>query len=106
MNNYDFVLYLLVMAGVTYLIRMIPMVLCRGRLENKFMQSFLGYVPYAVLGSMTFPAIFYSTGHLLSGLAGSVVALFLAFKRKGLLLVAVGACVAALAVEIILQLVC
>ena len=78
---------------------MIPLVLCRGKLENKYVRSFLAYVPYAVLGAMTFPAIIYSTGGLVSGLAGTIVALILAFRKQSLLKVAVGACVAALLVE-------
>lgn len=101
MNAVDFFTCLAVMAGVTYLIRMIPLVLCRGRLENKFIRSFLAYVPFAVLGAMTFPAILYSTGGLLSGLAGTIVALVLAFCRQSLLKVAVGACAAAFIVEIL-----
>lgn len=101
MNTVDFFAYLAVMAGVTYLIRMIPLVLCRGRLENNFLRSFLAYVPFAVLGAMTFPAILYSTGGLSSGLAGTIVALVLAFRRQSLLKVAVGACAASFIAEII-----
>lgn len=97
-----FFIYIVVMAGVTYLIRAIPLVLCRGKLENRFLRSFLAYVPYAVLGAMTFPAVFESTSHVLSGVAGTVVAFVLAFRRKSLLLVAVGASVAALVAEIVL----
>ena len=52
-----FFLYLLVMAGVTYLIRMLPLVLCRKKIENRFIRSFLYYIPYAVLSAMTIPAI-------------------------------------------------
>ena len=102
MNILSFFSYLAVMAGVTYLVRMIPLVLCRGKLENPFIKSFLAYVPYAVLGSMTFPAILFSTGGLASGLAGTIVALVLAFRRESLLKVAVGACIAALLVELLL----
>lgn len=105
MNIASFFGYLAVMAGVTYLVRMIPLALCRGKLENKYLRSFLAYVPYAVLGSMTFPAIIYSTGGLISGLAGTIVALVLAFRRQSLLKVAVGACIAALLAEGILLLV-
>ena len=53
-----FLTYLLVMAGVTYLIRMLPLAAIRGRVRSVFLQSFLYYVPYAVLGAMTFPAVF------------------------------------------------
>lgn len=56
-----FLTYLLVMAGVTYLIRMLPLAAIRGRVRSVFLQSFLYYVPYAVLGAMTFPAVFSAT---------------------------------------------
>lgn len=94
-----FFLYLAVMAGVTYLIRAVPLVLCRGEVTNSFLRSFLAYVPYAVLGAMTFPAIFYSTDGVISSIAGMIVALVLAFYRKGLLTVAVGACAASFLVK-------
>ena len=67
MDTMKFFIYLAISAGVTYLIRMIPFVLCRGKMENQFIRSFLCYVPYAVLGAMTFPAIFTSTGSIISG---------------------------------------
>ena len=51
----NFFLYLLIMAGVTYLVRMLPLVLCRRKIENKFIRSFLYYIPYAVLSVMTVP---------------------------------------------------
>ena len=104
MHPIDFFLYLAVMAGVTYAVRAIPFVLCKGEIENVFVRSFLAYVPYAVLGAMTFPAIFTSTGEPASALAGTVVALILAFFERGLLTVAVCACVAALTVRIFLPL--
>ena len=103
MKTEVFFAYLIVCAGVTYLIRMIPLVLCRGRLKNRFVRSFLAYVPYAVLGAMTFPAIFYATGRLVSGLAGTAVALVLSFRRQGLLKVAVGACLGAFVAELVLM---
>ena len=57
-----FLPYLLVMAGVTYLIRDLPLVLVRKKIKNRFLQSFLYYIPYTVLSAMTFPAILYATG--------------------------------------------
>ena len=83
---------LLVMAVVTYLIRMLPMALCTGRLKSRFVRSFLFYVPYAVLGAMTFPAIFTSTGSELSAALGCAVALVLAYFGRGLLTVALCSC--------------
>lgn len=99
MSVQKFFIYLAVMAGVTYLIRAVPFVLCQGKVENKYVKSFLAYVPYAVLGAMTFPAILYSTNGLVSGIAGTVTGLVLAYNRKSLLLVAVVSCAAAFLVE-------
>ena len=96
-----FFIYLAVMAGVTYLIRAIPLALCRGKVENVFIKSFLAYVPYAVLGAMTFPAIIYSTDGIASGIAGTIVGLVFAYRRKSLLLVAVASCMAAFVVGLI-----
>ena len=87
-------LYTFVMAAVTYLIRMLPFVVFRKPIRNRFIKSFLYYVPYAVLGAMTFPAILYSTSHLASAAVGLAVSVILAWFGRGLLTVAVSACVA------------
>ena len=97
-----FLIYLLVMAGVTYLIRMLPLAAIRGKVKSVFLQSFLYYVPYAVLGAMTFPAVFSATGSLPTALAGTAVALILGWMEKGLLTVAVFACIAAFAAGLII----
>lgn len=85
--------YVLIMALVTYLIRMIPLTFFQKEIKSPFVKSFLFYVPYAVLGAMTFPAIFTSGDKILPSLAGTLVAFMLAYKGKGLLTVAVAACV-------------
>ena len=90
----NFFLYLAVMAGVTYLIRMLPLVLVKKKVENRLIRSFLFYVPYAVLGAMTVPAVFYATDSVFSAAAGLGVALVLALCKQGLLTVAVGATLA------------
>lgn len=100
-----FLPYLIVMAGVTYLIRVIPLVLIRKKITSRFLKSFLYYVPYTVLSAMTFPAIFYATNHRISAVAACLTAILLALRRRGLIVVAIGACSAVLAVELILQLV-
>ena len=89
-------IYILVMAGVTYLIRMIPFTLFRGKIRSRFFRSFLHYIPYAVLTAMTIPAIFYSTGSLPTAIAGTAVALALAYMGKPLIVVALAASAAAL----------
>lgn len=83
---------LIIMAGTTYLIRMLPFVLVKGKIKNRFVRSFFAYTPYAVLGAMTFPAVFYSTSNLLAAVLGVVVALILAFREKSLLTVSLSAC--------------
>ena len=95
-------LYILVMAGVTYLIRMIPLVAIKKKIQNRFLLSFLYYVPYAVLAAMTFPAILTSTRCWPSAVAGLVTALTLGWRGKGLLTVALAACAAVYVVELIL----
>ena len=81
-------IYILVMAGVTYLIRMIPFTLMRKKIKSRFFRSFLYYVPYSVLSAMTFPAIFYSTGDHITAAVGTVTALILAYFKKPLIVVA------------------
>ena len=101
---YDLSIYVLVMAGVTYLVRMLPLVLFRKPIKSRFLKSFLYYVPYACLAAMTVPAIFFSTDYTLSAAAGFIVALILAYKEQSLIKVALGACAAVFIVERILTL--
>lgn len=100
MPNTDFFLYLLVTAGVTYLVRMLPLVLMKGKIRNRFVLSFLHYIPYAVLTVMTVPAIFYASEHLVACVAGFAVAMVLSWKGKSLVLVAAAACAAVLLVSL------
>lgn len=86
--------HLLVMAGVTYLIRMLPLTIFRKEIKSTFIKSFLHYVPYAVLGAMTFPDVLYSTGSLWTAAAGLAVAMVMAWRGRSLLTVAIGACLA------------
>ena len=103
MNKYlVFFIYLAVMAGVTYLIRMLPLVLVRHRIKSRFLRSFLYYIPYSVLAVMTVPAIFYSTSYYVSAVVGCGVAVVLAYFKKSLLTVAIAACSAVLVVELII----
>ena len=100
MDNKQFFLYLLVLAGSTYLIRAVPFALLKKKIENRFIQSFLYYIPYAVLSAMTIPAIFYATDSIVSALVGLAVAVFLAMKGKSLTVVALFACVAVYITEL------
>ena len=92
---------IIVMALVTYLVRVLPMVIFRKKITNVRIRSFLHYVPYAVLSAMTFPAIFTSTGTYPSAIAGCGAAVLLAYMNKGLLNVAVGAAAAVFVVQML-----
>ena len=61
MKNSVFFIYLLILAGSTYLIRVIPFIAIKEKINNSFVRSFLYYIPYAVLTAMTIPAVFYAT---------------------------------------------
>lgn len=91
--------YIAVMAGITYLCRVVTMVLFRKKIENRYIQSFLLYMPYGVLSAMVFPAVFSSTASLVSAIAGTAVALILAYFKKGLLPVALAATATVFVVE-------
>ena len=99
----EFFLYLLVMSGVTYLIRMIPLVLAKGKIKNTFILSFLHYMPYAVLSVMTVPAMFYATGNLIAGIVGFAVALISAYFKRSLVTVAILTCIASYVTQLIMS---
>ena len=99
-----YLLYLAVMAGVTYLIRMLPLTVFRREIKSVIIRSFLHYVPYAVLAAMTIPGILTSTGNIWTALAGLAVAVVMAWREMSLLSVAIGACVAVAAAQGIMML--
>lgn len=98
----SFPLYLLVMAGVTYLVRMLPLVLVKKEITNKFILSFLYYIPYAVLTVMTVPAVFYATSSVASAVVGVIVAVVLAYFERSLLTVAFCSCAGVFITELIM----
>lgn len=95
--------YIAVMALVTYLIRMLPLTVFQKKIENRFVRSFLYYVPYACLMAMTFPGVLYATSNLISAICGVAVAILLALKNKGLVTVAVAASVTVFIVELLMR---
>lgn len=92
----------IVMAVVTYITRVIPITLVNKKLKSRFLRSFLYYVPFAVLGAMTFPGILYSTQHRISAVFGMMVALGLAYFKKSLTTVAIGAIIMVYICEMIM----
>ena len=89
-------IYIAIMAAITYLIRVLPITVFRKKITSIWLQSFLYYVPYAVLAALTFPAIFTATGNVVTSVAGTIVAVVLAYFDTGLVIVAIGAVVGAL----------
>lgn len=98
-------MYILVMAVTTYLVRALPLTLFKKPIRNRFLKSFLRYVPAACLTAMTFPAILYATENVISGAIGLVVAIFLAFKNKSLIVVAISSCAAVFLAEQLIKLI-
>ena len=101
----DFWIYLLILAGSTYLIRAVPFALMQKKVKNRAIRSFLYYIPYAVLAAMTLPAALYATGNIISGAAGLLIGGFFAYKGKGLTLVAVISCMSAFIIELLILLI-
>jgi len=79
----------IIMALASYIPRAVPLIFCKKKITSKFWQSFLFYMPYAVLSALTFPAILYSTGSIYTALIGTGVALGLSFFKVNMALVAV-----------------
>lgn len=95
-------IYLLIMAGVSYAIRVLPITLFRKPIKNRFIQSFLYYVPYVTLAVMTFPAIIGATQSTASGIAALIVGILAAYLGAGLFPVAISCCTAVFLVELLL----
>lgn len=85
-------IYIFIMAGVSFLIRALPMTLFRKQIKNKFIQSFLYYVPYVTLSVMTFPAIVNATQSPVSGIAALIIGILAAWFGADLFKTAVVCC--------------
>lgn len=81
----------LIMAAITYLLRVLPVTLIRKKVKSPYMNAFLNYVPFAILGALTIPDVFYSTQNIASAVLGTIVALVVAYIGRGLLTVAISA---------------
>mgnify|MGYP003369913980 CR=1 FL=1 len=100
-----FFAYAAVMMAVTYLVRAVPFTAFRRKVKNRFVRSFLYYIPYAVLMAMTFPAALFATSSLIVSSCGLVVAAVLAFRGRGLVTVSLGACAGAFAAMFVMWLI-
>lgn len=96
----NILIYILIMASITYLIRMLPLALLKKKIQNRFIRSFLYYVPFVTLAVMTFPAILYSTQSIWSALLGFIAAIAAAYLGGSLPVVAGIACAVVFVAEL------
>lgn len=102
--DYTKILIIIFAAGlIMYLMRMLPLVFCKGTIKNKFLQSFLSYVPFAVLTSMTIPEVFTSTSNIISATVGLLISIVLAYFGQGLLMIIFSSTVAVFLIEQIMR---
>lgn len=99
MNIY---IYILTMAVVTYLIRMLPLTIFRKKIKNRFVLSFLYYVPYTCLTAMTVPAIFSATSSPVTAWIGFLTAVVLGWFKKNLMIVATASCIMVFVAELLI----
>lgn len=90
--THNLYLYLAIMAVVSFAIRVIPLTLLQRQIKNRFIQSFLYYVPYVTLAIMTFPAIITATQSPISGIAALIIGIAAAWLGAGLFPVAILCC--------------
>ena len=100
----NMLLYILVAAGVTYAVRVLPLTLLKRRITNPILHSFLYYVPYVTLAVMTSPAMVQATQSPISGFLALAVGAVVAWRGGSLFLVAVSACAAVFLCELALGL--
>ncbi len=93
-------IYLLIMAIVTYLIRVLPLTLIKWEIKNQFLRSFLHYVPYATISALTFPAILSCTRSLTSAIVAFIVAIISSYYEKNMVIVAFLSCLAVYITEL------
>ncbi len=103
--NVNVWLYIAIMAVVTYLIRMIPFTVFRRKIKSRFINDLLYYIPYAVLSAMTVPAVFFSTGDLITASVGTIIAIILAYFGLPLIAVALSASAAAYGAGLVVPLI-
>lgn len=103
MSTTKILMYCLTMSLVTYLIRMLPLVLINKKIKNKFINSFLYYIPFAVLSAMVIPDIFYVTGSTLSAVIGFLVAVIMSYFGMSLTTVALCSCLCVYLVDTIIK---
>ena len=93
-NTLYIIIALALICIASFLPRVIPFLLPKGKIKSQFLNSFLNYIPYSVLGAMIFPAIFFATSNTIASITGAVVAIVLSLTQKRLIITAVGSILA------------
>ncbi len=101
--KHNIYIYIIIMAIVTFMVRVLPLTLIKNQIKNKYIRSFLYYVPYVTLAVMTFPAIIYTTQSKVSGILALVVGIVSAWFGMGLFKVSVMSCTTVFVVELIMS---
>lgn len=97
------IIYIVIMASVTYTVRLLPFILLRSKITNRFVRSFLYYVPYVTLAVMIFPQVLYSTSSVISAVLGMATAFILAYCGKNLIQISLLTCSAVFIAEYFLH---
>lgn len=100
--THNIYVYIALMAGVTFLIRVLPLTLIRRPFKSRFLRSFLYYVPYVTIAVMAFPAIVYATNTPVSGVVALVAGIVLAWRGANMFTVSVACCVVVFVMELFL----
>ena len=98
----DFLIYLVILVGTTYLLRAFPFALMKQKIKKRFIRSFLYYIPYTVLAAMTLPGALYATGNMMAATVGLIAGGILALKGKSMTLVALVCCTVSLVTDLIM----
>ena len=94
--------YILLKAAISLCIRVLPLTLIRKQIKNRFLQSFLYYVPYVTLAVMTFPAIMDATQSPIAGAAALLAGIIAAWLGAGLFPVSMLCCLVVFFLELFL----
>ena len=105
MNSSSFWIYLLILAGSTYLIRAVPFAAVKNKITNPFIRSFLYYIPFTVLAAMTFPSAIFATGNVTTAIVGLLCAAIMALMGKSLTTVALTASASAFLAGVVISII-
>lgn len=101
--THNIYLYILVATFVSFLIRILPLTLIRGKIKNPFIRSFLYYVPYVTLAVMTFPAIITAPQVPIAGILALIAGAAAAWKGLNMMGIAALCCIAVFVCETVAQ---